>query len=110
MADEYGKSSKKVMFYDTDKRHADLKVRLQHDSLTQSAFFRALVSGYLDKDTRIMQFIDDYKFDNNIQNKSERRIAKKMIELGNTNTSAHGLADNEIENIFDILEQEHPEL
>lgn len=110
MAEEYGKSTKKIMFYDTDKRHADLKVRLQHDSLTQSAFFRAMVSGYLEKDPRIMQFIDDYKFDNNIQNKAERRTVKKMIEAGNTNSSAHGLAENEIENIFDILEQEHPEL
>lgn len=110
MVDEYGKSTKKIMFYDTDKRHADLKVRLQHDSLTQSAFFRALVGGYLEKDPRIMQFIDDYKFDNNIQNKAERRTVKKMIETGNTNSSAHGLAENEIENIFDILEQEHPEL
>ncbi len=111
MADqEYGKSSKKVMFYDTDKRHADLKIRLQHDSLTQSAFFRALISGYLEKDTRIMEFIDDYKFDNNIQNKADRRRTSKLIETGKEMEKAHGLRDDEIDNIFDIIEQEHPEL
>ena len=107
---EYGRSSKKIMFYDTDKRHADLKIRLQHDSLTQSAFFRALVGGYLEKDTRIMEFIDDYKFNNNIQNKADRNIKSKLIKAGVEMEKAHGLKQEEVENIFDMIEQEHPEL
>jgi len=107
---DYGKASKKIMFYDTDKRHADLKIRLQHDSLTQSAFFRAMISGYLDKDTRIMQYVDDYKFDNNIQNKADRKTVSKLIKVGKQMEKTHGLGDDELEDIFDIIEQEHPEL
>lgn len=107
---DYGKASKKIMFYDTDKRHADLKVRLQHDSLTQSAFFRAMISGYLDKDTRIMQYVDDYKFDNNIQNKADRKTVSKLIKAGKQMEKTHGLGEDELENIFDMIEQEHPEL
>ena len=107
---DYGKASKKIMFYDTDKRHADLKIRLQHDSLTQSAFFRAMISGYLDKDTRIMEYVNDYKFDNNIQNKADRKTVKKFIKAGEQMEKTHGLGDDELENIFDMIEQEHPEL
>ena len=107
---DYGKASKKIMFYDTDKRHADLKIRLQHDSLTQSAFFRALISGYLEKDSRIMEFVDDYKTGNSIQNKADRRTMNKFIEAGKQMEKTHGLGDDELENIFDMIEKEHPEL
>ena len=47
---KYGREGKKIVFYDSDKRHAELKVRLKHDSLTQAEFFRTLITGYLDKD------------------------------------------------------------
>ena len=45
---------KKILFDDTDIRHAQLKIRLQHDSLSQAQFFRALISGYLSKDKFII--------------------------------------------------------
>jgi len=60
---KYGEDYKKVMFYDSDKRHADLKLRLQYDGLKQNEFFRAVA-----------------------------------------------LKENEIESIFDLLEEEHPDL
>ena len=107
---DYGTASKKIMFYDTDKRHADLKIRLQHDSLTQSAFFRAMISGYLEKDSRIMEYVDDYKVNNSIQNKADRRTANKLIKAGEKMEKTHGLGDEELESIFDMIEQEHPEL
>lgn len=107
---DYGKATKKIMFYDTDKRHADLKIRLQHDSLTQSAFFRALISGYLNKDSRIMEFVNDHKADNSIQNKADRKTISKLIKAGEQMEKTHGLGDEELENIFDMIEQEHPEL
>tara|TARA_B100000131_G_scaffold266136_1_gene263936 strand:+ start:1129 stop:1464 length:336 start_codon:yes stop_codon:yes gene_type:complete len=107
---ELGTASKKVMFYDTDKRHADLKIRLQHDSLTQSAFFRAMITGYLEKDPRIVEYIEDYKEDNDIQNKVDRRKTSRLIKAGNEMEKAHGLKEEEIDNIFDMIEQEHPEL
>ena len=41
-------ATKKVVFYDTDKRHADLKIRLHYDGLTQAGFFRSMITGYLE--------------------------------------------------------------
>ena len=107
---EYGTASKKVMFYDTDKRHADLKIRLQHDSLTQSAFFRTLITDYLNNDPRILEYIDDYKLDKNVQSRADRKKTNKLIKAGSEMEKAHGLKEEELDNIFDMIEQEHPEL
>ena len=42
------------MFYDTEKRQTDLRVRLKYDGMNQSHFFRAMISGYLEKDENIL--------------------------------------------------------
>ena len=52
---------KKFMFYDTNKRQVDLKIRLQHDGLNQSQFFRAMITGYLEKDEYLLSFLESYK-------------------------------------------------
>jgi hypothetical protein len=44
---KYGQSGKKIIFYDSDKRHAELIIRLRHDGLTQSAFFQSIITGFL---------------------------------------------------------------
>ena len=47
--EEYGKNEKRFSFMDTDKRNAELLIRLKHDGLTKTKFFRALLTGYLGK-------------------------------------------------------------
>ena len=108
--DDYGVNDKKVMFYDTDKRHADLKIRLHHDGLTQSGFFRMLITGYLEQDPDLMSFIDAYKEKNDIQSKAKRKKINKMMAKGRELENSHGLKESEVESIFDLIEQEHPEL
>ena len=53
--------TKRVIFDDTDTRHAQLKIRLEYDGLTQAEFFRSLITGYLDKDESMMESIKNYK-------------------------------------------------
>ena len=52
---------KKIMFYDSPDRQARLRVRCQYDGLSQSEFFRIMVTGYLEKDDRIMSFLKENK-------------------------------------------------
>ena len=73
----YGVNSKKIMFYDTDKRHVELKIRLQHDGLKQSEFFRAVVTAYIEKDELFLEFINQYKEKNKTQQKS--RFQNKKV-------------------------------
>ena len=106
----YGVNSKKIMFYDTDKRHAELKIRLQHDSLKQSEFFRAVVSAYIEKDELFLEFINQYKEENKTQSKERIEKSKKSIEKGREMEKKFNLKEDEKENIFDLIAQEHPDL
>ena len=101
---------KKIVFTDTDKRHADLKVRLQHDDLSQSDFFRAMLSGYIEKDSRIISFLCDWREQNRTYSKKKRKKSERLLDKGEEIKSKFGLEEDEIESIFDLLEQEHPDL
>jgi len=104
-------SMKKIVFHDTDKRHADLKIRLHYDGFTQAGFFRALISGYLDKDHAVIDFIQRVKEERNFQSIKKRKNSKKLLEAGEETKSKFSIfKDGEVENIFDIIEKEFPDL
>lgn len=107
---EYGHNKKKVVFYSTDKAHADMKVRLKYDGLTQSSFFRGIVKGYVNKDPAISDFIDRLKEELLIQGASKRQQSNRLMQQGEEASSKFGLGDTEVEDIFDIIQKEHPEL
>ena len=52
---------KKMMFWESPKRQADLRIRLQYDGFTQSHFFRAMITGYLEKNENLLRYLDEYK-------------------------------------------------
>lgn len=107
---DYGKRDKRISFMDTDKRSADLMIRLKHDGLTKTKFFRILLTGYLGRDHSIVEFIERFKENTGIQSKAKAKIVKDLEERGDQNKRKFGLEDSEIESIFDILEKEHPDL
>tara|TARA_B100000131_G_C18091095_1_gene602238 strand:- start:1425 stop:1751 length:327 start_codon:yes stop_codon:yes gene_type:complete len=102
----YGKLNKKIVFTDNDHRHAKLLIRLRHDQLKQSEFFRGIITGYLEQDERIVNFIDDLK------NQSGARKAKsnKLIKAGKKMQDDLGLSDEQVSSIFDLIAEEHPDL
>ena len=101
---------KKFMFYDTGKRQADLRVRLDYDGMNQSQFFRAMITGYLERDESLLDFLDRHKEINQVQGQKKRAGNKLLTKAGRQVEKEFALNENEIENIFDILEKEHPEL
>jgi len=104
------KKNKKIVFDDTDIRHAKLKIRLQHDGLSQAEFFRAFVTAYIEKDRDIIKFINKYKLDNKKQSKKAIKTTQKDIESGFVKMEQFGIVDGEIEDIFDLIASEHPDL
>jgi hypothetical protein len=101
---------KKIQFTDTDIRHAELKIRLERENLTQADFFRACVSGMSDNDKDLMRFIRKYKDENNVGRKRDNKIASKEDEQSRDLMSKFGIKDDELENIFDLIAEEYPEL
>ena len=101
---------KNIVFSDTHIRHAQLKVRLDYDGLSQAEFFRSIVTGYLNKDKDLIEYIQNYKSSKGIQ--SKRNI--KYVEDDNKKSSEllgkFGIKSDELEDIFDIIAEEHPEI
>jgi len=102
--------TKKIIFKDTDVRHAQLKVRLQRDGMTQAEFFRSLISGYLNEDRYMMDYIRRYKEENKIQSKRILGVIEKDDKASDDLMSKFGIQDDELENIFDLIAEEHPDL
>ena len=104
------KKNKKIVFDDTDTRHAKLKIRLQHDGLSQAEFFRAFITGYIEKDRDVIKFIDKYKTTTKTQSKKAIKNTKKDIDTGAKIMEQFGFFDGELEDIFDLIATEHPDL
>ena len=101
---------KKICFEELDKRHADLKVRLYYDGLTQNEFFNLMISGYVKKDENIIKFIENYKEVSSRQSQKKRSKSKQFTKKGRETQNQFALGDTEVENIFDMISKEHPDL
>ena len=101
---------KRIIFNDTDIRHAQLKIRLERDGLSQAEFFRAYITAYLEKDQEIIDFISSYKERKGIQSKRSRKVIKQENQNQDNLMAKFGIKDDELENIFDLIAEEHPDL
>tara|TARA_R100000008_G_scaffold85773_2_gene76604 strand:- start:1005 stop:1331 length:327 start_codon:yes stop_codon:yes gene_type:complete len=106
----YEKQQKRIIFFDDEHRHAKLKVKLKHDGMTQSDFFRALLTGYLENNSLILDYMDQHRIANKIQSKDKIKKSRKEIEEGKEAAKQLIFDENEIDNLFDIIEKEYPEL
>ena len=102
--------SKRIVFESTTNKHAQLKVRLQYDSMTQAEFFRCLIEGYLAKDKRILEFLEDHKISKGQDSKRNINYRKKDNTKSQDLLNKFGIKDDELENIFDLIEEEFPDL
>jgi hypothetical protein len=110
MPNKYAKDTKKFTFYAKDTLHADFKIRMQYHSLTQSEFLRACVEAVVTKDPMMEMFIDHYKEDNGKQSKNQRAKIKKDQQQADELLKDFGIADGDIDSIFDLIAKEHPEI
>jgi predicted DNA-binding protein len=102
--------TKKIIFTIPANDKAKFKVQLQYDSLTQAKFLRGMIDGYINRDEDFMNFIAKMKGDTKVQSKAQlKKVEKNLVEMKQTK-GAFALEDDEVENIFDMLEQEHPDL
>ena len=111
MINEMPPTQSKLTFFLSSKLHENLKIRLYYDQIkTQSEFFRYCVESYLEQQPLFMAFLDDYKINKQVQSKSRALKPKKLRNKGKRLMEELALTPDEVENIFDILEEELPEL
>jgi hypothetical protein len=104
--EEYGKMTKRIVFTENDHRHAQLVLKLKYLRLTQAAFFRHVISGLLEDDPRIVEFANDISF----KSKDKRSKSEKLQKIGVQKMRDFGLSEDDVEDIFDLIEEEGPEL
>jgi len=104
-------SDSTVTFFLNSKLHENLKIRLYYDQIkTQSEFFRYCVESYLNHNPLFMEFLDDYKIYHKVQSKRRTNRSRNLRLKGQQLLDDLALSAGDIENIFDILEEELPEL
>lgn len=101
-----GGKEKRIVFYETDNHHAELKIKLHYDGIGQGEFFRSLIEAYLSDEKNITNFISSYKEKNNKQSKRQRKIINKESKSANKVKNTFALDQGDIESIFDLLEEE----
>lgn len=103
---EYGKNIKAIVFEDNDHRHAQLIIKLKHDGFRQAQFFRQIITSYINDDELFLAYIDSIK-----QHNAKRKAkTQKLREQGKAKMSELGLTENDVEDLFDLIQKEHPEL
>ena len=110
MFNKFRKAEKQVCFEDFDKNHADLKIRLHYDGLYQNEFFRLMMRKYINKDISMMKIIDEHKEKKGNQSALNRKKSKRLIQQGIEQEKQFALNSDEVESIFDILEEECSEI
>ncbi len=105
-----GKELKKIIFEDTHARHAQLRVRLRHDGLTQGQFFTSLVAAYLDGSKDIMHVIDALKARLKKHGKHRNKTSKRLRERGQEQMREFGLSATERDRLFDLIAEEYGDL
>ena len=102
--------NKRIVFQESTQKHAQLKIRLEYDGLSQAEFFRSFITGYLDKDDRIISYLQSYKLKKKTQSKRNMKIISKDNEKADDLLQQFGIKDGELDSIFDIIAKEHPDL
>ena len=103
---EYKNLNKRIVFTENDSRHARFMMKLREVGITQSKFFRLIITGFIEDDERLFDFIGD----NSGQSKQKRKKIQKLKDKGKELMQDLAFDDNEIENIFDLIAEENPEL
>jgi len=100
----YGKEEKKITFADTDKRHAELRLKLRRDGISQVDFFKSMVTGYIDNDPNILMYITKVKQEK--QKVGKKKIARQNedIKQGNQTLQDFGITERDIDFVFDLIE------
>ena len=107
----YGEDVKSIRFWVYDDDHARLIIRLRHNKLRASQFFRAVIDGVIEEDPNLMAFLDNYVVEHKIL--SRKRFAKslKLRKKGEEKLEDWRLLDDaDKENLFDLIAQEFPDL
>lgn len=103
-----GSGWKKVNVYISDGSHADLRIKLRYYNISQKEFLRTVIESIIEENPLIIKLIME-KLDSRKSKRVKKNIKKDQIEKEKI-INNFALNEEEIEDIFDLLERENGEL
>lgn len=97
------------MFRETLERHAQLKTKLMYDEISQQKFISYIITFYLQEDADMLKLVEKMKDKEGISS-NKKKTSKKDIMNMRKYEKRFGLNKNDIENIFDFIEEESSDL
>jgi len=89
---------------------ANLRIKLKFDDITKFWFFNEYIKGYLLEDPTLMPFINKIKESSMLARKFRLKKAGEIRKKEQDIINRFGLNQNEIEDIFDMIEREKGDL
>ena len=84
----------------------DLKIRLKHDRISRSDFMSLMIESYVSGDQDMRNIIMNYKEEENVGRAEARRIERKVYDKRQENIQDFNLDEEDLKELFDILESE----
>ena len=94
------------------KKKADMRIKLHYHGLTMGTFIRGVIDAYVGDDEKFFEWFGQFRAQHSKYSGSKtslNKIEKEEKEAGEK-MSAFGFAEKELDDIFDIIAEEHPEL
>jgi len=104
------KEAKRVRFYIKNDAHIRFKTGLQKHSISMSEFLRACCQAVSDDNPLMLDFIDHHKEISGKHSKKKRDIIKRDREKGDALLEEFGIGEADIESLFDLIADQHPEI
>ena len=101
-------NKKGLLFTIDEDLHARFKIALFYDRLGQSQFIKHIIAGYLTNNIHLRNFIDEILEKDLGKFKKRNRKKDRKEEAATINDFA--LNEEEVEDIFDLIESENPDL
>lgn len=101
-------NEKKLVFEIDQDLHARFRIALRYDNLSQSAFIKYIIAGYLTHDPLIRAYMDKV-LASRLSGHRKRNRKKDLNEYKKV-VEDFALNEEEIKNIFDLIESENPDL
>jgi len=89
----------------TEHENVELMTKTKFDYISKSKLLKAFILGYLREDPNIRNFVENLKKELGVSKKKRERQAVALRKFDKT-IKKHTFTDDEITNIFDLIESE----
>jgi hypothetical protein len=103
-----GSGWKKVNIYVNDASHADLRIKLRYYNISQNEFLRTVIEAMIEENPHMVSLVLE-----KLEKRKSKRVKKNIFKDQKENEKTirdFALSEDEIEDIFDLLEKENSEL